>query len=1565
MKFRRIAVVAVCLLGGISVPAVTVEEDFRGYPDFDSAHHRWMFRGVGGEVIDGEYRFNGVSIEEPIQPDIRPLLVLGMPRDFPAGPSLRLEAEIAVGRRGYSFLPAKGGFARRIGVAILPRPFSRGHRDPANLPMVLLTLDREADGKRAVRFGCEGKLDFTPERKVLYDAGDWRDDVVYRFALSLDGELVSGTIRDEGGKVLYQAELRGSGFPRVFRTAYPGFADLRQEGAIRKFRAENNGPIVREAPLIPRMSPWRIAFDGTAKSVRPDSRSRLDIGKLAGGHKLGRRATISFELDAPRAGTIPAEVQGDWFWKLSLNGQSLIDLSRKGNGSGKVYSLDLPLSTGKNRIEAEVGSGSEGWSFRFRPFDAAMYRERLAAARIYGSDRILWNIDRLFDDERNLARHGVRVPMLADELAALRRRVPEELSCRGTAEYDQRLAAAFRKVYDGYRVLHFADLRREFEGIGRMTGCRMDSGSGLAEQEQAMRRAFATGKSGEFDRIAAESAQKLSRLRDSQEGFREGVTFGRSFGRFGWMTGDRVSRYSSGDGLLANQVLASGALLRQYVTSADGKTPWRVNFRFSGDRDAAKAAELGALPKLNSSGEVKFGYDPSSFYSGSTPKEVVVRSCNWIRKQFSFGADLTVDMSLASPALLLESPCRLFHLDDPAVAPPTHFGFGYRDREGKIISRKLGNGVIYDRRRDGNLGRNWILFWSETNAAADLVGHRGSVPLALYFQYQPERIERSAGRVTVTLGRSGVLWLDTPFGARIQPAGNWHGNLPPAAAGRCDVHAQAALAYPVEAREFYRPCGDGQIEIVNHFSYRLFEQNSWNLAPRKFAPLPPVLMLMKKHGFDAGLPDGTVKLGYPTIFGPLAAVEGEIVRYTLPVPAVGRMTFPRNLAAEPARVAELIRENEKWIEGNRYRNYCENIARGWNSIRDGLGHPVKAWQYLPAEFREYLAGRFRFETQRLSSYRLFRYWRSLVEPYTGSKYFYSFSISCRAPGDVGIFGDRGYGVGCHLEMLDRITAATGDWEGLKRVWRDPAPLAPPEAVRDGETVTVDKMLGYLKGVHDWAWMDGGSNDSGDNGPVVDCAQAAYGGYASLLRMTHAMRDPDMQRLAAYHLAKSQLPLIARTAFRDYGHENGVLGPDHQNAGFREFITPDSYANSPMIGLTARNEYDGSFDSVISYALVDGFDIFFPYAKYVWNDLRRDEEIRSLYWPNRDRGVSRMMLHLYSRLVWLMIDGMPQEQALALLDRWTPPATYFRRPAVREIYPVVLTGGCPLTLTGWDPLPEPEFTFDPAERRVRLRFRSVPEGYSFAGLSASEPAGVLVAGENVPYRYDSTTRQLTVELPAGGEHLVEIRYSTIEPGRFAPLPLPPRREGIPTANGLEPESFVPVPFSTAWKPAPVPAGGNRETVLYRADFSGKAPEWKFHSWGRVPSPVSGGFTGENGRPPKALEICAVEHDYAGRVSPRIPLPAGRKELVLRGTLSLSADYRGNKPRMFFWSGKSAHFFELPRPRPGKKQRFEIVLPVAKLPAETGEILLQLVSSFIDGQDKPAGSVFFHELSLSCR
>ena len=60
--FPLSAALAAILTAG-SLPAVVIEENFKGYADYDPAHENWMFRGVGGEVIGGEYRFNGVAIE--------------------------------------------------------------------------------------------------------------------------------------------------------------------------------------------------------------------------------------------------------------------------------------------------------------------------------------------------------------------------------------------------------------------------------------------------------------------------------------------------------------------------------------------------------------------------------------------------------------------------------------------------------------------------------------------------------------------------------------------------------------------------------------------------------------------------------------------------------------------------------------------------------------------------------------------------------------------------------------------------------------------------------------------------------------------------------------------------------------------------------------------------------------------------------------------------------------------------------------------------------------------------------------------------------------------------------------------------------------------------------------------------------------------------------------------------------------------------------------------------------------------------------------------------------------
>lgn len=113
-------------------------------------------------------------------------------------------------------------------------------------------------------------------------------------------------------------------------------------------------------------------------------------------------------------------------------------------------------------------------------------------------------------------------------------------------------------------------------------------------------------------------------------GFAEGVSKGGSFGRFGWVTSSTLSDYTSGDGLLANQVLSDGAIARQYVFSpANPKLYWQIRFRFEGERDAAVEKRLKALPVTGPNLSVQFGYDPTQFYSGSTPSAVKVNAISW------------------------------------------------------------------------------------------------------------------------------------------------------------------------------------------------------------------------------------------------------------------------------------------------------------------------------------------------------------------------------------------------------------------------------------------------------------------------------------------------------------------------------------------------------------------------------------------------------------------------------------------------------------------------------------------------------------------------------------------------------------------------------------------------------------------------------------------------------------------------------------------------------------------------------------------------------------------------
>ena len=714
MSARKKIVPLLTLFAAGTLAATVVEEDFKQYPDFDPAHRNWEFRGVGGEVRDDGYRFNGTGIQQKVEPDVHPALTMGQLRDYPAGTKLAIEAEFELGRKGFSFLGKEGKRVRRIGVVILDRQFARGRRDAMNIPTILLTLDLDATGKPSVFFGYTGIPKLSPQKKV-YESAPWKPKGEYLFSLTLADNTATGIIKDAAGKVIYRGELRDPGFAKLFPHAHPGFANQRMEGALKRFRADNLDSFTAPAKLSPIPMPevWTVVLDpeknakGALRLAKPDAQGKINVSAIAGGHRHKRLARLECELEVPATGKYAAQARGDWYWKLLVNGNSVANFSLRGNGMND-HVLELPLNAGKNRITVELGSGSDGWNFRRAPPEAEALKAKEAALHLYGADRIRWNLDRIFDDLNNLRRWRIEIPKLEQELLAMRRDLPAGLTNRDAEKFDPALDRFYLGIYNGRRLLRLRELRKELAGLSSLEENRNSDIAATLRKLDALDAGLLAAVSSEnastVETLAAEAQQLIDEGLNRCNGFREGVTLGRNFGRFGWVTGDKVAAYSSGDGLLANQVLANGALLRQYVTGDDGKTPWRMLFRFFGNRDAAKSAELAALPVSGENREVEFGYDPSSFYSGRTPQSVKVHETNWIHKRFSYAGGFTADMNLLTPALLLESGFHSLELSDPVTSAFTHFG--YRTAKGEVVSQPLRDGVLYDRKRDGELGRH-------------------------------------------------------------------------------------------------------------------------------------------------------------------------------------------------------------------------------------------------------------------------------------------------------------------------------------------------------------------------------------------------------------------------------------------------------------------------------------------------------------------------------------------------------------------------------------------------------------------------------------------------------------------------------------------------------------------------------------------------------------------------------------------------------------------------------------------------------------------------------------------
>ena len=109
---------------------------------------------------------------------------------------------------------------------------------------------------------------------------------------------------------------------------------------------------------------WRVSYeDGRQERV---SIADGSVFHVPGGARLDGVATFSQEIFAPEDQTLQIGVGADWFWRCRLNGRIVADHFTDGNRYAAInkgnHLVLLPVKRGRNQLEIEVKSGSQGWS---------------------------------------------------------------------------------------------------------------------------------------------------------------------------------------------------------------------------------------------------------------------------------------------------------------------------------------------------------------------------------------------------------------------------------------------------------------------------------------------------------------------------------------------------------------------------------------------------------------------------------------------------------------------------------------------------------------------------------------------------------------------------------------------------------------------------------------------------------------------------------------------------------------------------------------------------------------------------------------------------------------------------------------------------------------------------------------------------------------------------------------------------------------------------------------------------------------------------------------------------
>lgn len=551
----------------------------------------------------------------------------------------------------------------------------------------------------------------------------------------------------------------------------------------------------------------------------------------------------------------------------------------------------------------------------------------------------------------------------------------------------------------------------------------------------------------------------------------------------------------------------------------------------------------------------------------TVPGRPVVRAetaeLNWLGKRLDWVDDagstvMSTTLSMGSPCMRWETSAQTLDFDLDATA------MFWNDVSG--VSRGETDTVVTGEK----LAEGWFVFVNGGDAVRD-------APKLIQFQKRPERIQFSAGHVSVTFpGACGCFWTGRLYGIRRFGPGEttqW------TVAGKGEEIARQArflcrlnLAFPTAVDEQGAPeQGDDSNAWVVSSRFTVSGVNDdFGSRPLTAAPLPPILSLYRGYTKDMVVVQREAEIldtGIATKYGPLEVLPGQELVYALTLPAdehygvvpVSAQQDIQDIVDSQGLLALGIKKPSGGLVSGNSSNYladlreymsagqpanpfassCIDLYKWWYCFPSVAGRPA----YSP-EAREQIDEHYRYvyrDTLDFHAYKtLIRYRR---EPWTGRDYTVSFIWPVSWVDGVRYFVDQNESAAVIAYCFWTYAQYYGDWATIRSNWH-----------------LIRWLWNYLPRVQDWVLMCS-SNLEYFGTAGIDMLNSEFPGNLALARMAARVGDPTAEHLARHLAAKAMVPAAARFFLPDYTRQITAEGDPWREAPYFWSMTETGFGGS--------------------------------------------------------------------------------------------------------------------------------------------------------------------------------------------------------------------------------------------------------------------------------------------------------------------------------------------------------------------------------------------------------------------